>query len=110
MMYRSRLIALNDPDSLKEAIKGVLFEVDCPEPGRAESILANLPEVMDVATHGVILHVLVRLENSKLFLENVLRDNGIAVNRFERILPSLEDVFVSLVNQENRSQLRAGIE
>ena len=28
MMYRSRLIALDDPDSLKEKMRGMLFEID----------------------------------------------------------------------------------
>ena len=39
MMYNARLIALNDPDSLKEAMEGVLLEVDCDQPGNAESVL-----------------------------------------------------------------------
>ena len=110
LMYRSRLIALDDPDSLKNAIQGVLYEVDCHEPGRAEILLSDQPGVKDVATHGVILHVLVVDENEKAHLEKVLQDNGIVVRRFERIIPSLEDVFVSLVDQENRLLVRTGID
>ena len=110
MMYRSRLVALNDPDSLKDAMKGVLFEVDCHEPGRAEQILKHLPAVQDVAAHGVILHVIMSDENEKALVEKVLHDNGIIVDRIEHVLPSLEDVFVSLVDQENRLHVRAEIE
>jgi ABC-2 type transport system ATP-binding protein len=110
MMYRSRLIALNDPDSLKDAMKGVLFEVDCHEPGRAEQILKHLPAVQDVAAHGVILHVIMSDENEKALVEKVLHDNGIIVDRIEHVLPSLEDVFVSLVDQENRLHMRVEIE
>jgi ABC-2 type transport system ATP-binding protein len=110
MMYRSRLIALNDPDSLKDAMKGVLFEVDCHEPGRAEQILKHLPAVQDVAAHGVILHVIMSDENEKTLVEKVLHDNGIIVDRIEHVLPSLEDVFVSLVDQENRLHMRVEIE
>jgi len=109
MMYRSRLIALNDPDSLKNAMQGVLFEVDCQEPGRAEQILKNFPAVKDVAAHGVVLHVLMSTENEKALLENIFQENGIQFERIERILPSLEDVFVSLVAHENRLHVRAGI-
>jgi len=41
MMYRSRLIALNDPDSLKNNMQGFLFEVDCTAPGKAELLLKS---------------------------------------------------------------------
>jgi len=110
MMYRSRLIALNDPDSLKDAMQGVLFEVDCHEPGRAEQILKNLEAVQDVTAHGVILHVLMTSENEKVLLEKSLQEKGVIVDRIEHVLPSLEDVFVSLVDQENRLHVRAEIE
>ncbi|HOP02420.1 MAG TPA: ABC transporter ATP-binding protein [Flexilinea sp.] len=110
MMYRSRLIALNDPDSLKEKMKGVLYEIDCAEPALAEQILKIRDNIQDVAAHGILLHVLVKDENDKTMLENVLQENGINITRIERVLPSLEDVFVSLVNQENRMHVRAGID
>ena len=110
MMYRSRLIALNDPDSLKDEMSGILFEVDCHEPGRAEKILRDLPAVQDVVAHGVILHVLMTDENGKVFLEKILTDNEIVIDRIERVLPTLEDVFVSLVDQENRLHVRTEID
>ena len=100
MMYRSRLIALNDPDSLKEAMNGVLFEIDCDEPAHAEKLLKKRDNIKDVAAHGVLMNVLVKDERYKMMLENTLQENGIKIARIERILPSLEDVFVSLVNQE----------
>ncbi|HAX70221.1 MAG: ABC transporter ATP-binding protein [Chloroflexi bacterium] len=109
MMYRSRLIALSDPDALRESMKGTLFEVDCDDPGRAEQILKDLPIVHDAAAHGVLIHVQVDSEKQKPALEKALRSNHIAVERIERVLPSLEDVFVSLVDQENRLQARAEI-
>jgi ABC-2 type transport system ATP-binding protein len=107
MMHRSRLIALSDPDSLRESMIGVLFEVDCQEPSRAELVLRDLPIVQDVAAHGVLLHVQVASEKQKAELEQMLQSSGIVVERIERILPSLEDIFVSLVDQENRQQVRA---
>lgn len=110
MMYRSRLIALDDPDTLKEKMRGMLFEIDCREPGRAEEILKDLPFAHDVAVHGVLLHVLVSDEKEKRGLEKALQSNGIAVKRIERVQPSLEDVFVSLVEDEDRPQMRDEIE
>jgi len=91
-------------------MNGVLFEIDCDEPAHAEQLLKKRDNIQDVAAHGVLLHVLVKDESDKMMLENTLQENGIKIARIERILPSLEDVFVSLVNQENRMHVRAGIE
>lgn len=110
MMYRSRLIALDDPDSLREGMQGVLFEVDCHEPGRAERIIKDHPAVQDVAAYGVVLHVLMSNPEDQQLLADLLQENGIQVDRIERVLPSLEDAFVSLVDQENRLHVRAGID
>ncbi|NSW52034.1 MAG: ABC transporter ATP-binding protein [Anaerolineae bacterium] len=110
MMYRSRLIALNDPDTLKNNMRGYLYEVDCNAPGKAEHILKSLAEVEDVAAHGVLLHLLLSNENEKELILKILSENQIQVHRIERVLPSLEDVFVSLVDQENRQQVRTDIE
>jgi ABC-2 type transport system ATP-binding protein len=107
MMYHSSLIALSDPDSLRESMMGVLFEVDCQEPSRAELVLKDLPIVQDVATHGVLLHVQVASKKQRIELEQTLKSRGIVVERIERVLPSLEDIFVSLIDQENRQQIRA---
>lgn len=109
MMYRSRMIALSDPDALRESMQGTLFELDCREPGRAEQILRELPIVEDVAAHGVLLHVQVASEGQRPALEQALGAAGVVVDRIERVLPSLEDVFVSLVETENRRQVRANL-
>ena len=110
MMYRSRLIALNDPDSLKNNMQGFLFELECDAPGRAELILKPLTVVEDVATHGVLVHVRLSNENDKDLILKILSEHQIQVRRIERILPSLEDVFVSLVDQENHQFIRADVE
>jgi ABC-2 type transport system ATP-binding protein len=110
MMFNARLIALNDPDSLKEAMEGILLEVDCDQPGAAEALLEALPEVKDVAAHGVLLHVLVAAEEAEYAVRQTLDQQGIRIQRIERVLPMLEDVFVSLVEKENRRRVRAEIE
>lgn len=110
MMYNARLIALNDPDSLKSDLHGVLLEVDCESPAQAEEIATRLPGVIDVALHGVLLHVTVENELVQRTLKEALASAGIMVRRMEAVPPSLEDVFVSLVEAESRSRLREEIE
>jgi len=48
----------------------------------------------------VLLHALVEKENDNEQMEAALQAHGIAA-RIERVLPSLEDVFIYLTDQEN---------
>jgi len=110
MMHSARLIALNDPDSLKSGLRGILLEVDCESPGLAEVIATRTPGVIDVGLHGVLLHVTVENIAVQQTLEDALASANITVRQVETVLPSLEDVFVSLVAAESRSRLRQEIE
>ena len=105
MMYRARMIALADPDTLKNTTESILYEIDSPNPGQTEDILGELSFVHDVAMHGVLLHARVQSESDKSQIEVALQAHGVAP-RIERVLPSLEDVFIWLIDQENRSQVR----
>ena len=107
MMYAGHLVALNDPDGLKASLPGALFELECDQPARAEDLLKERSDVEDVAFHGILLHVLLSGAKAEKKVLRALEEGGVGVTRWERILPSLEDVFVTLVERENRGGARA---
>ena len=63
-------------------------------------------QVQDVAMHGVLLRVLVDNENDKKQIQGALQAHGVA-SQIERVLPSIEDMFIYLVDQENHFQAQA---
>lgn len=97
MMYQAQMIALASPDTLKDEMPGVLVQVTCDQPLRAEEISDQLPGVMDSAIHGVRLHVTLKDEKQVINLTSALQTAGIQVTEIETILPSLEDVFINMV-------------
>jgi len=110
MMYRARLIALDDPDTLKANLKGILLEIDCEDYNRAQEVTEDIPGVLDSALHGVLLHIAVEDQSVERRLSNALQDAQVKTNRIEQILPSLEDVFVSMVESEERAELRESLD
>ncbi len=110
MMHNARLVALDDPDALKANYPGTLLEIECDAPWQAETVAAHLPGVMDVALHGVLLHVTVPDPSFQPTVVEALSAQGIAVRRTEVVLPSLEDVFVSMAEAEDRARVRAEIQ
>lgn len=97
MMYQAQMIALASPDRLKDEMPGVLVQITCDQPLRAEEILDQVPGVIDSAIHGVRLHVTLNGEDEINNLTGALQTAGIQVTDVETILPSLEDVFINMV-------------
>ncbi|MBZ0112488.1 MAG: ABC transporter ATP-binding protein [Thermoanaerobaculia bacterium] len=104
LIYRGTLIALGTPGELKSSfMKESVLEVVCDRAQEAIAPLEKIPGVHGVALFGTALHV-VAGEGLDLgpVVEEVLSASGFAVERVEVITPSLEDVFVSLIEARDR--------
>ncbi|MCJ7621871.1 MAG: ABC transporter ATP-binding protein [Anaerolineaceae bacterium] len=104
MMYRGRMIAVAGPDTLRENINGVLIQVDCKNPAKAAQILETFPGVIDSSIHGAQIHVLLKSAKQRKKVKKILVESGIDVYKIEQIQPSLEDVFISMV-EESRAEI-----
>ncbi len=99
VIYRGELIALGTPRELKtEHMSEAVLELDCDRPTDAMLVLERLPHVKEVALFGRGLHI---VAPDPAAAESAIRDGlareGFRVARLERIVPTLEDVFVSLI-------------
>lgn len=107
MMYQGELIAIASPDTLREQMPTTLFQIDCEQPAEAERLLRPLSEVLEVSMHGALLHVMTNSAKAKERLAATLEQGSIAVHHLEAIQPSLEDIFIYLVNSRNRRTSQA---
>jgi ABC-2 type transport system ATP-binding protein len=103
MMHRGELIAFASPDDLKDAVKGVLFQVECSQPMEAIQVLDQFSWVKEVSIHGVLLHVLVDQSTREKTLQKALNDNGFEILRMEETIPSLEDVFINFIEEKREA-------
>jgi len=95
------IVACDTPENLKrDRMKGILFEIETSNTMRALEILRIDPSLHEVALYGLFLHVVADDETVVEMIRNRLSDNHISVKRIERITPALEDVFVSLVEEQ----------
>jgi len=107
LMYRGRVIALGTPEKLRSGLdSGTLLRLDTPDPLETMRALEQMPGVRDVAVFGGGLHVgLVNIADADSGMAAVrtrLAERNIPINRLEKISPSLEDVFVALIETEDR--------
>jgi ABC-2 type transport system ATP-binding protein len=103
MIYGGKLVALGSPRELKgRYVAGVLLEVQATPLMIALEALQGAAHVQDVAVFGTALHVVVTEEGDIPTVQPTLEAAGVSVAKVERIVPSLEDVFVALVEAADR--------
>ncbi|OPZ86560.1 MAG: putative ABC transporter ATP-binding protein YbhF [bacterium ADurb.Bin429] len=103
LMHRGRIIALGTPAELKERyIAGTLLEVWAEPMMAALECLNSLPVVREVAMFGSALHVVVGSLEDVDSLRAALETMDIRIERIEPARPSLEDVFVALIEHAER--------
>jgi ABC-2 type transport system ATP-binding protein len=93
----------------KDRMQDAVVEIRCDRPQEAIAVLGTLPGVRGAALFGNGIHAVVeRGEEAIPALREGLAAGGFPVSRAERIVPSLEDVFVSVVEERDRRERPAG--
>jgi ABC-2 type transport system ATP-binding protein len=100
MIYNGVLRALATPAELKARhLRGVVVGVRCDDPMAAVAVLERLPGIADVSVYGDEIHVLTADGDAEA-VRVAVADAGIAVRSAAPIPPSLEDVFISLMDRD----------
>jgi ABC-2 type transport system ATP-binding protein len=104
LMYRGKVIALGGPAELKRGLtEHRLLRLEPSDPLEAMRAIEGTAGVFDVAVFGSGLHVTVDdAASAGARIRAALVARGIQVNRMEEIEPSMEDVFVALIEAEDR--------
>lgn len=111
-IYEGRIIALGSPREIKrDKMPATVLEVLPADLDRAFEVLNGVAELEEVIIHGNYLHVATRVkaEEAIPLVSGKLSDYGVAVYGIERVEPSLEDVFVSLIDQLTKEEKRRNI-
>jgi drug efflux transport system ATP-binding protein len=106
LISRGELIASGTPSELKRKfMRDHVLEVACGDPQEARDVARNSSGVKEAAIFGKNLHVVVEdAETARPALRDAFEKAGIPISEIRRVTPSLEDVFVSLVETRSRAE------
>ena len=106
LMYRGKIIALGAPAELKRSLTGHhLLALETTDVLGTMKALDGFDGVRDVAVFGGGLHVTVDdAASAAPQIRGRLASVSIGVRRLESIEPSMEDVFVAMIEQEERRE------
>jgi ABC-2 type transport system ATP-binding protein len=103
LMYHGKIIAQGTPQELKTKIPEEIVAIYADNLFKALKILKNIPTVTSAAMYGAGLHVVAgRAKKAAPILSQALTNQGITIKRIQRISPTLEDAFVSLIERSRQ--------
>ncbi|MEO8501449.1 MAG: ABC transporter ATP-binding protein, partial [Vicinamibacteria bacterium] len=110
LMHAGRLVAHGSVAQLKEVFAGrVMLEVACAQPLDAQLALESVPGILEASVFGTRLHVVATDETSgRALVGEALRRANFAVASIDRIVPSLEDVFIHCIEAEDAARAARG--
>lgn len=105
LINAGRLIASGSPGSLKkDFIKHPILEVACDSVVAALELIRTEVWALETSVFGTMLHVMVDGEaEGRERIAALLGSRGIALQKIDRIAPSLEDVFLYLLEHDRGS-------
>jgi ABC-2 type transport system ATP-binding protein len=100
LIFQGRIIAQGTPGELKGEVKETILALTPDNLDGALDLIRKLPQVAEAAVFGDGLHIATtRPEETEPAIQAVLSAHQIACGRIERVRPSLEDAFISLVQR-----------
>jgi ABC-2 type transport system ATP-binding protein len=104
LIYQGKIIALGTPSGLKlKTLSQGVMEVECDPLIHGLDILKKEPWISEAAIFGDSLHVITQEGvDSENEITALFQRHGILLKKMEWIRPSLEDVFVSLIEREEK--------
>jgi ABC-2 type transport system ATP-binding protein len=97
LIYGGKIVAAGSPSHLKrDHVTQVLLELQCARLMDAYAALKERSGIDGVALFGNALHVAAADERTA---RDAIAASGVAVERLERIEPSLEDAFVAIIER-----------
>jgi len=104
LIHAGRIVAAGSPGELKRTyIRNPILEVECDRVVDAMEVLQGEDWVIATSIFGAYLHVSVADETEgRERVKAALASAGIETRRMNRIVPSLEDVFISRIEGDPR--------
>jgi ABC-2 type transport system ATP-binding protein len=110
LMYKGRIIAMDTPDQLQtKKMPWTVLRIQANPLMRGLAILRSSPLCRDAALFGNAIHAFVDNGDPTMEpLRQLLEGGDVAVSGITVAHPSLEDVFVSLIEEEDRKEEHKG--
>lgn len=104
LIHEGSLLACGTPDEVKKLMRDTILEIRTPQPRRATALLRGHFPAGSVGLFGDRVHLVTATpDRAASQAETALAAASLPVQAIRPVEPSLEDVFVSVLGEENRN-------
>ena len=104
LLHEGTMMYCDTPAGLKSRMPGAMLEVTSPEPRKVREVVLPLPGVAGVLLVGSGAHVHVDDAQQRIpQLAQALSAAGVQATRIAEVAPTIEDVFVALLDQHSEA-------
>ncbi|ACM20138.1 ABC transporter, ATP-binding protein [Geotalea daltonii FRC-32] len=102
LIHKGKLVACGTPQELKQLMPGGILEVHTGNARACLQILHRKLEGYQVGLFGDRLHIVSETpEKTQLLVQDLLGGEGVEIVSIRQIEPSLEDIFISVIGEED---------
>jgi ABC-2 type transport system ATP-binding protein len=100
LIHRGSILLIDEPSRIKESLDMPMIEITSPDTRAAKKIVAAINGVISVSMYGDRLHIGMRAREVRAKVLETLQVHGVEIEGERQIAPSLEDVFIAKLKQE----------
>jgi ABC-2 type transport system ATP-binding protein len=104
MLHEGAMMYCDTPAALKARMPGAMLEIVAADPRQAQHALRALPGVRGVLLVGIGVHVHVDSRERRSEIAAALAAAGITVTSIDEVAPTIEDLFVALLEQDDEKE------
>jgi ABC-2 type transport system ATP-binding protein len=97
-------LVVEEPSTIRESLEMPMIEVSSPKARISKAVIHAIDGVESVSMYGERLHIGLKERGFADKVLAALTAHGLEVEGYREIVPSLEDVFIALVNKERERQ------
>ena len=97
LIHKGRLMMKDSPMGIKKSLGLPMVELWSDDARNAREIIREIDGVKGVSIYGDRLHITIEKKETAGIIVGKLREKGITVKEQREILPSIEDIFISMV-------------
>jgi ABC-2 type transport system ATP-binding protein len=101
LIHKGKVLMTDEPSGVKKKVLGVpMIEISTSDVRSAGDFIGSIDGVLSVNTYGDRLHVAIKSKEIATKIMDQLKAKGFSIEGEREIIPSLEDVFISMVKKE----------
>jgi ABC-2 type transport system ATP-binding protein len=97
LIHKGKVLMTDEPSGVKKVLGVPMIEISTPEARSTGDFIESIDGVLSVSIYGDRLHVAIQNKGIATKIMDQLKTKGFSIEGEREIIPSLEDVFISIV-------------